>query len=55
MGAFHARLREEHGVNALVRWSSATGRDANGACGQLVTAKSGRAQLRVPRVAKNVK
>ena len=55
VGAFHARLREEHGVNALVRWSSATGRDANGACGQLVTAKSGRAQLRVPRVAKNVK
>ena len=33
--AFHARLRE-HGVNALVRWTSATGRDANGACGQLV-------------------
>ena len=33
--AFHSRLRE-HDVNALVRWSSATGRDANGACGQLV-------------------
>ena len=55
VGAFHARLREEHGVHALVRWSSATGRDANGACGQLVTAKGGRARLRMPRVAKNVK
>ena len=33
---FHARLRDEHGVNALVRWTSAAGRDANGACGQLV-------------------
>ena len=33
---FHARLRDEHGVNALVRWTSAVGRDANGACGQLV-------------------
>jgi len=33
---FHARLRNEHGVNALVRWTSAVGRDANGACGQLV-------------------
>ena len=33
---FHARLREEHGVNALVRWTSAVGRDAQGACGQLV-------------------
>lgn len=32
---FHARLRDEHGVNALVRWTSAVGRDANGACGQL--------------------
>ena len=51
VGAFHARLREEHGVRALVRWSSATGRDANGACGQLVTAKGGRTRLRVPRVA----
>ena len=51
VGAFHARLREEHGVNALVRWSSATGRDANGACGQLVTAKGGRTRLRAPRVA----
>ena len=34
---FHARLRDEHGVSALVRWTSASGRDANGACGQLVT------------------
>lgn len=32
---FHRRLREVHGVNALVRWTSAVGRDANGACGQL--------------------
>ena len=36
VGRFHARLRDEHGVNALVRWTSAVGRDANGACGQLV-------------------
>ena len=33
---FHAWLREKHGVNALVRWTSAVGRDAQGACGQLV-------------------
>jgi adenine C2-methylase RlmN of 23S rRNA A2503 and tRNA A37 len=33
---FHARLRDQHGVNALIRWTSAAGRDANGACGQLV-------------------
>mmetsp|Transcript_23489 Transcript_23489/g.75930 ORF Transcript_23489/g.75930 Transcript_23489/m.75930 type:complete len:419 (+) Transcript_23489:85-1341(+) len=36
VAAFHARLREVHGVHALVRWSSAAGRDAAGACGQLV-------------------
>ena len=36
VAAFHARLRDRHGVNALVRWTSAVGRDANGACGQLV-------------------
>ena len=34
--AFHAQLREKHGVNALVRWTSAVGRDVQGACGQLV-------------------
>lgn len=34
--AFHARLRDSHGISALVRWSSATGRDVAGACGQLV-------------------
>ena len=33
---FHARLRDVHGVHALCRWKSATGRDAAGACGQLV-------------------
>lgn len=33
---FHSRLRDRHGVNALIRWTSAAGRDANGACGQLV-------------------
>jgi adenine C2-methylase RlmN of 23S rRNA A2503 and tRNA A37 len=33
---FHSRLREKHGVNALVRWTSTVGRDAQGACGQLV-------------------
>jgi Predicted Fe-S-cluster redox enzyme len=32
--AFHDRLREL-GVKSLIRWSSANGRDANGACGQL--------------------
>jgi adenine C2-methylase RlmN of 23S rRNA A2503 and tRNA A37 len=32
--AFHNSLRAE-GINALVRWTSASGRDANGACGQL--------------------
>mmetsp|Transcript_53962 Transcript_53962/g.122980 ORF Transcript_53962/g.122980 Transcript_53962/m.122980 type:complete len:257 (-) Transcript_53962:218-988(-) len=32
--SFHSRLRKR-GVSALVRWSSAQGRDANGACGQL--------------------
>jgi adenine C2-methylase RlmN of 23S rRNA A2503 and tRNA A37 len=29
-------LVEKYGVRALVRWSSAEGRDTNGACGQLV-------------------
>ena len=33
---FHARLRDVHGVHALCRWKSASGRDASGACGQLV-------------------
>lgn len=37
VSAFHARLRDVHGVHALIRWTSASGRDANGACGQLVT------------------
>eukprot|EP00557_Chaetoceros_sp_GSL56_P004741 CAMPEP_0176487276 /NCGR_PEP_ID=MMETSP0200_2-20121128/6035_1 /TAXON_ID=947934 /ORGANISM="Chaetoceros sp., Strain GSL56" /LENGTH=344 /DNA_ID=CAMNT_0017884073 /DNA_START=310 /DNA_END=1344 /DNA_ORIENTATION=+ len=32
--AFHDRLKEL-GVKSLIRWSSANGRDANGACGQL--------------------
>jgi len=32
--AFHNRLKDL-GINSLVRWSSAQGRDANGACGQL--------------------
>jgi adenine C2-methylase RlmN of 23S rRNA A2503 and tRNA A37 len=36
---FHTRLREVHGVHALIRWKSAVGRDANGACGQLATRK----------------
>ena len=34
IASFHAGLRERD-VNALVRWSSARGRDAGGACGQL--------------------
>ena len=33
--AFSSRLRERYGVRTLVRWSSAEGRDAHGACGQL--------------------
>lgn len=37
IAAFHERLRQVHGVNALIRWTSANGRDATGACGQLVT------------------
>lgn len=36
VGAFHSRLRHVHGVHALIRWTSAVGRDANGGCGQLV-------------------
>ena len=32
--AFHNRLKDL-GINSLVRWSSAQGRDAKGACGQL--------------------
>ncbi len=32
--AFHERLKK-HGVKALIRWSSASGRDTDGACGQL--------------------
>ena len=34
INAFHDKLKES-GVKALVRWSTANGRDANGACGQL--------------------
>ena len=34
INAFHERLKSL-GVKSLVRWSSASGRDANGACGQL--------------------
>ena len=37
--AFHERLKE-NGVKSLIRWSSATGRDANGACGQLALSSS---------------
>jgi len=33
--SFCSRLRTNYGIRALVRWSSADGRDANGACGQL--------------------
>ena len=39
VNAFHDRLKDL-GVKSLVRWSSATGRDANGACGQLVLNES---------------
>ncbi|KAJ1456448.1 hypothetical protein M885DRAFT_463239 [Pelagophyceae sp. CCMP2097] len=35
---FHSRLRDVHGINALIRWTSANGRDAQGACGQLALA-----------------
>jgi len=37
--AFHERLKEL-GVKSLVRWTSASGRDANGACGQLALSSS---------------
>ena len=39
--AFASKLRDVYGVRTLVRWSSADGRDANGACGQLVTSITG--------------
>lgn len=32
---FHGRLRDKWGVHSLVRWTSANGRDTDGACGQL--------------------
>lgn len=38
--SFCIRLRENFGVRALVRWSSAGGRDADGACGQLALTTS---------------
>jgi len=38
--SFCFRLRENYGVRALVRWSSAGGRDTNGACGQLALSSS---------------
>ena len=41
VGAFHARLRDAHGVSTLVRWTSVAGRDAQGACGQLALAVGG--------------
>ena len=34
VAAFHDRLRGK-GVHSLVRWTSANGRDTDGACGQL--------------------
>ena len=34
VASFHARLRAR-GLSALVRWTSASGRDVDGACGQL--------------------
>ena len=36
VSAFHERLRVQHGINSLIRWSSAEGRDTAGACGQLM-------------------
>lgn len=41
IATFASKLRDLYGVKTLVRWSSADGRDANGACGQLVTSISG--------------
>lgn len=41
VAAFHSRLRNTHGVSALIRWSSAQGRDTNGACGQLALSVGG--------------
>jgi hypothetical protein len=43
--AFHAALRSR-GVNALVRWTSAAGRDADGACGQLALGGDGAPAVR---------
>ena len=37
--AFHTNLRR-NGIRSLVRWSSANGRDTNGACGQLASSVS---------------
>jgi adenine C2-methylase RlmN of 23S rRNA A2503 and tRNA A37 len=45
INAFHGRLVRE-GVRCLVRWSSAAGRDANGACGQLALAVNGQYPLK---------
>ncbi|KAL9180474.1 hypothetical protein ACHAXT_010927 [Thalassiosira profunda] len=42
IAAFSSRLRERYGVRTLVRWSSADGRDATGACGQLAVASQRR-------------
>ena len=36
VSAFHDRLRVKYGINSLIRWSSAEGRDTAGACGQLM-------------------
>lgn len=35
INAFHAKLKQS-GIKTIVRWSTKNGRDANGACGQLV-------------------
>lgn len=47
VASFHAMLRRA-GVNALVRWTSAAGRDAEGACGQLALGAAGPARRARP-------
>mmetsp|Transcript_48666 Transcript_48666/g.111671 ORF Transcript_48666/g.111671 Transcript_48666/m.111671 type:complete len:577 (+) Transcript_48666:27-1757(+) len=47
VATFHAQLRA-NSVNALIRWTSAAGRDADGGCGQLVLGSSKRTEAAHP-------
>ena len=46
--AFADVLGEEYGVQVKVRWSSANGREVDGACGQLVVEQLPRARTSPP-------